>query len=159
MVIQSVEIENQDEVLGQLNNITSMGKDLTPLLGLLVRDFYKTQRNMVFRAGQNVAGRGKYKDLKQKTKDQKRRQVGFVYPIMVRSRRLERSLTIPGSTENITKIGKLKAQIGTKVPYAIAHQKPSAKSRLPKRPVIIPELYEKRWMRTIEQYAKKMVGD
>lgn len=150
MVIKAIEIKNQRHILGQLTKLTSRLSNLTPLFGNLASDFYIIERNVIFQ------GRpGKFPDLKQTTKDQKRRLFHSEYPVLVGSGRLRQSLTAPGARDNITRIGKLTATLGTKTPYANFLQ--FGTRNMDKRPPIIPELYEKRWTRSTEAFLKKVM--
>jgi len=151
-VKQPIKLEGEKELLRALNNVGKVAKDLRPLWITLFLDFYKTEENMVFRSGQNVGGPGKYRDLKESTKRQKRRRYGSEYPVLVASGRLKRSLSKPGG-ENIARSTKTEGEIGTRVPYGILLQEGTR--NMPSRPPIIMGLLIKRWQRTIDTYGRK----
>ena len=61
-------------------------------------------------------GPGKYKDLSDQYKDQKERETGFTYPILVRSGKLMRSMIQPDNSDSVNKIvNKNILVLGTKV--------------------------------------------
>ena len=115
--------------------------DLTVPLTLMSREWYKGNRS-IFDLGRQ--GPGKYTDLTDEYSDQKFRDVGFVYPILVRSGKLMRSMTIPDDPNSVnTVINKVSLILGTKVtnkkgkPYPIYLQAGSTKIGLPSRPHVL----------------------
>lgn len=93
------------------------GKKLDNLsvpLKLISRSWFKGNRSQ-FDLGRK--GPGKYKDFKNEdVKEQKAREVGFTYPILVRSGKLMRSMTDSTNPDSVNKIINKKILIlGTKV--------------------------------------------
>ncbi len=71
-------------------------------------------------------------------------------PTLVREGTLKDSLT-KGNPWTIEKIEPLQVTLGTKVPYALYHQRGTG--NMPKRPVIaVPETQRTRWHKIIQRY-------
>lgn len=104
-------------------------KDLTIPLTLISKDFYKSEAAIF-----NLGGPGQYPDLKEKTKIQKQKQVGFVYPILKRSGALAKSMLNPTDGNAINFIAnKNTLVLGTRVQYGVFHQSDSARKKIPLR--------------------------
>lgn len=111
-----------------------------------------------------LKGPGKYVDLKAKYKEEKKKAVGFVYPILKRTGALMESLTNPTSTKSVNTIlnGNV-LLLGTKIPYGPPHQDGAPKINLPKRPFILlgpeqvapPEINRRAdaWVEMIRDYC------
>jgi hypothetical protein len=83
-------------------------KDLRIPLELIRESWFKGNRSIFA-----LSGPGRYVDLSASYKRQKRRQVGFVYPILRKSGLLEAALTEPGNTNSISQlIGKKSLDLG-----------------------------------------------
>jgi len=93
----------------------------TPLKSIS-NDFYRSER-LIFK----LKSPGGYEDLSPSTKVSKQRKVGFLYPILKLTGRLERSITSSSTTDSILRIGSKTLKIGTKVPYGIFHQRGTRK--------------------------------
>lgn len=92
--------------------------DLTIPLRLILEDFYRSNR-----ATFEKRGAGGYEDLSDKYKARKRRQVGFVYPILVRSGALRGSATNSKDRNAYSRIINRSAiEFGSRLPYAAAVQ-------------------------------------
>lgn len=140
--------------------------DLTIPYTLITKSWFKGNRAIFA-----LKGPGKYVDLTPGYKKQKKKAVGFVYPILRRSGALERSITEPGDPASISLIiNKTTLILGTKVPYGKYHQ--FGTKRLPKRPFILvgaeqvspPDLNRRReaWLQIISDYvmqASRKFGD
>jgi len=148
-------VEGKDEVVRDIRKVFNKLHDLRPLFESLASDFYKTEKNMIFRSGQNVNGPGKYEDLRPRTKVLKMQSIGRIYPILDWTGRLKKSLSDRGSKDNITTITKRKMTLGTKVPYAKNLFRGT--KRMVARPPIIMELLEPRFTRTINTYFSDVV--
>ena len=90
----------------------------------IMGDRFIESRKFIF--DENRSGPGVYKDLSARYKRQKmaltkKRGRGFIYPILLLTGRLKKSLTQMGG-ENIKIVGKKSLEIGTEVPYGIKHQ-------------------------------------
>lgn len=88
--------------------------NLSVPLKLISRSWFKGNRSQ-FDLGRK--GPGKYIDFKyEDVKEQKEREVGFVYPILVRSGKLMRSMTDASNPDSVNKIVNKRVLIlGTKV--------------------------------------------
>ena len=116
MTLARIELQNTKSISEKFKLLEKKGNDLRPLFGEMITAFYKVQKNIVFRNGR-ASGPGRYADLKKVTQDKKSKEFGFIYPVLVASGRLMNSFK-KGGSENITKITKLRAEAGSRVPYA-----------------------------------------
>lgn len=128
--------------------------DLTLPLIQISRDWYKSNRALT-----NLKGPGKYKDLKESTKKQKRRKYGSEYPILFATGRLLGSVTLPGTVDAVSEvINKNTLILGTTVPYARYHQ--YGTKTLAIRPMVLigadgdKERTLFRWASIINNYVK-----
>lgn len=92
--------------------------------------YYKNKDKIYF-SGSKV---NEFIDLTEKTKIQKRKKYGFVYPILQATGRLKKSLISKNSSESIFKITNLSLTIGTSNKYYKYHHRGIKK--LPKRQVV-----------------------
>lgn len=154
MAINAIQIEGAEEIREKINNLIALGKDLRPQFESIASDFYKSQRQIVFSATP-----GKYDDLKDSTKKQKEKKVGFVYPILVQSGRLRDSLTIRDGQDNITIIKKDYLEMGTSTPYAKYLQFGAPKRNMPARPPILISVggRKERWLRILETAMQEAI--
>lgn len=129
---------------------------------LITKDWFKSNRAIFA-----LAGPGKYDDLSEKYKDQKQKAVGFIYPILKRSGKLEQSLTNPGDSASIAQIiNKTILILGTKDRTAVWHQ--GGTKKMPARPPVLlgaeqvspPELNRRRdaWYKIIESYVEQVLA-
>lgn len=153
--------------------------DLTIPLIEISKDFYKSEQ-AIFK----LKGPGQYPDLggfnpdeiapgstksrREIAKDQKQKQVGFIYPILKREGRLADSLLNPSHSDAINQIvNKSNLIIGTKVPYAVYHQSDAPRSIIPLRKFLFigPEAIQfardpvlsgrlQRWTGILEEFVK-----
>lgn len=135
--------------------------DLTLPLNLISREWFKSNRAIF-----SLAGAGKYVDLSVLYKKAKKRDVGFVYPILKKSGALEKSITDPGDDGAVSYIiNRISLALGTSVPYAVYHHEGRGQ---PKRPVVLfgneqvaPGALNKRvkiWETILMDYAKQVSG-
>lgn len=142
--------------------------DLTIPLTEISRQWFKSNRAIF-----TLQSAGKYVDLSAPYKKAKKRDVGFVYPILKRSGALERSITNPSDNNAVSYIiNKLALAVGTSVtnekgvPYpAIIHE---GRGSQPERLVVLfgneqiaPPQLNKRiegWRRTLLDYAAQVSG-
>jgi len=154
-----IELLNKQRLIAGLERAKRATEDLRLPLGLIRADFYKSEKS-IFR----LKSPGQYDDLNAEYKKAKAREVGFVYPILKRTGRLEESVTSPSSPDsNSYIINKDTLVIETKVPYAIYHQEGT--SKMPRRPFFIigPESPKhatsemqgrlERWLNILNDYA------
>lgn len=125
----SYSIENDAKFRAGLKAAAAAVGDLTIPLTLISKDFYRSEK-AIFK----LKGPGQYDDLKEKTKDDKRRKGFSVYPILKRTGRLEGSLTNPTHPEAYNQIlNKTILVIGTDVPYGVYHQSDRPRKKIPLR--------------------------
>jgi len=124
------ELHNAAELNAAIARAKDVSKDLTiPLMGI-ARHWFKTNRAIF-----TLKGPGQYPDLSRKYKKAKASSVGFVYPILKRTGRLEESITNPSHSDAIAQvINRDTVILGTKVPYGIYHQLGGQK--IPYRPFV-----------------------
>ena len=126
-------VENDKAFLDGIDRLSRATKDFRIPFGLISKSFFQGNKKIF-----TLKSAGQYPDLKDKTKTQKQREVGFVYPILKRTGRLESSLTGGNSPEAINVIGKKSLLLGTSVDYAIYHQSDEVRSKIPlRKPVFI----------------------
>ena len=142
--------------------------DLTIPLTLMAREWFKGNRSIF---DSNRKGPGRYVDLSDTYKKTKKRDVGFVYPILKRSGRLMRSITQASNPDSINMIlNKNTMVLGTKVEYGIYHQSQEPRNKMPYRPFLFVgveqiaphDIYENRlnnWIKILESYFEQKVGD
>jgi len=112
------DFENRKEFQQILKNAASQISDLSFPMGEISRDFYISER-AIFK----LQSPGGFPDFKnERSKKQKLSEVGFLYPLLKRSGKLEKSITEEGSPGNITKITSRDATVGTNISYAKFHQ-------------------------------------
>jgi len=153
-------VENDKAFIKALNKLDRAVSDFRIPFGLISKEFFQGNKKVF-----SLKGPGQYPDLADSTKEQKKREVGFVYPILKRTGRLESSLTGGNSPEAVNAIGKKLLLLGTTVPYAIFHQSDKSRTRLPlRKPVFIsgPPLEQgiadrvsgrkQAWLNIIDQY-------
>lgn len=148
-----------DQALKRASKVT---KDLRIPLKLIRFDFFKSNA-----AIWGLKGPGQYEDIQNKT--QKEKAVGFVYPILKATGRLERSMSAPGERGNpdtIKTLTKTALTIGSRVPYGIFHQ--FGTKFLPVRPFLFigPEAKKfargptagrpNRWLNILNDYVFKV---
>ena len=108
---------NEQQFNAFLREALKVTDDLRPAFGSIANDFFRSEK-LIFK----LKSPGGYKDIKESTKRQKRRSVGFIYPILKRSGKLEKSITQKGAPGNIFKLGKQSLVIGTDIEYGLFHQ-------------------------------------
>jgi phage gpG-like protein len=166
MSFVSYAVENDLAFRKTLKDAAKAVDDLTLPLNLITKDFYKSQK-AIFK----LKGPGEYPDLSPKYKKQKQKKVGFTYPILKLTGRLEGSTTNPTHPEAINRIIRNRVlEIGTKVPYAGYHQQDERPGqKIPMRKVLFigPESKKgakgdpvkgrlERWLGIIETYVNEV---
>lgn len=107
------DFENRQIFLSSIERAAKKVSDLRFPMGEIARDFYESEK-VIF----NLKSPGGFPDFKnEKSRRQKIREVGFQYPLLKRSGRLERSITQKGAPGNITILGKQSVVVGTKIKY------------------------------------------
>ncbi len=147
------EIQNAKEFAASIARAKAQAADLTGPLKLIAKDFHRSQK-AVFQSSN-------FADLSESYKKQKRKDVGFVYPILKRSGALERSTTgesDPNAVVNIDNRDTL--FIGSRLSYAGFIDRGTRK--MPARPLFqIDDLRLARWVKilndhVLEQLAKEV---
>jgi phage gpG-like protein len=143
----SYEVVNDERVASALRRAADVSNDLKVPFAMIAKDFQKS-RKAIFA----LQSAGEYPDLSTRPffawwekdedlrrqfdggyKEYKRAKFGFSYPILKQSGRLEKSVTDGGDPENITRIGPIEMEMGTRVPYAIHHQFGAPRANIPMR--------------------------
>lgn len=138
----SIKVEISDGFKAALQEAASMADDLSVPLGLILKDFYKTEK-IIFA----LKGPGKYEDYKygadSKYGKLKEKKAGFRYPLLVGPNRkgheggaLAASVLAPDAPGSIGRIGKKELEIGTSISYAASHQFGSSKRSIARRPFL-----------------------
>lgn len=166
----SYSIQNDAAFRAGLDRALNTVTDLRIPYGLILQDFYKSQR-AIFK----LKSAGLYPDFKGerdqdgKTPYQKRKlkKFGFDYPLLKATGKLEKSTTTPNSEGSVSKITPLTLVFGTSIPYAIYHQSDSPRSKIPLRKMIFigPEAPRfatseqkgrlQRWLNILNDYVLK----
>ena len=136
MPINGIVFEGDTELSEALAKLVRKSKDLRPVFETIISDFYISNAGNIF----GLKDKGQYTDLKDETKDFKRRSPksqARPYPILLFEGRLRDSLTRRNDPEAIAVSRPTELILGTKVPYAGYHQAPSPSSPLPPRPVLL----------------------
>lgn len=114
MVKTSYKVDPQQLFARSLADAQARVRDLSEPLSKIADDFYRSNR-----ATFSKRGAGGYPDLTAAYKVSKRKQVGFVYPILVRSGALQRSATSRTDRNSFLEISDGNTiSFGSKLPYA-----------------------------------------
>jgi len=114
VVKTSYKVSNLAEFQARLREAQGVANDLTEPLEAIAADWYRSERGSFA-----YPGAGPYRDLTARYKVRKRRAVGAVYPILVRTGRLKKSATDPSSLDSVVAIRDRKyLTIDSRVPYA-----------------------------------------
>ncbi len=112
---------------------------------------------------------GKYADPKPSTVRSKLRNPGFVFPLLIKSGRLSKSLLSKSDKENVLEIGRASLVMGTTTPHAIFHQE-GTKFMPARKPIFIsggPKEDAKdasaggrlnRWLNIINDHILQLLG-
>lgn len=159
-----VKIEFLDEDLqNAIKETLKEVDDLTIPYKLMVDSWYKSNRSIF-----SLKSPGKYPDLSPRYKRYKKKEFGFIYPILKASGRLEDSMINPGGESISYVFNKRTLVLGTKVPYGKYHQLGKG---VPLRPFVLlgaeqvspPEINRRRdnWIKLLNDYvlqASKQIG-
>lgn len=138
--------------------------DLTIPLTLITRSWFKSNRAIF-----SLKGPGKYADLSEPYKIRKEKEVGFIYPILVKSGALANSMINPGDPHSVSQIlDKQQLILGTSVSYGYVHQYGSKKKNIPSRPFVLvggeqavaPEIDNRReaWIAILNDYVMQVAA-
>ena len=131
MVTTSYIVENDEAFQRAIDRLALATNDFRIPFGLIAKEFYRGNKKIF-----SLKSAGKYPDLSEKYKVAKKREVGFVYPILLKTGRLASSLTNAGDPETVRVITKKGLLLGTDVPYTKFHQSDAARSKIPQRKVV-----------------------
>ena len=126
--VTSYIVENDDDFNKALDRLAAVTNDFRIPFGLIAKEFYRGNKKIF-----TLQSAGKYEDLNEKYKKTKKREVGFVYPILFKSGRLASSLVNAGDPEAVRVITKQNLLLGTDVPYLKYHQSDRPRTKLPLR--------------------------
>ena len=133
----SYSVDNDRKFRNALKKASEVSDDLRIPLGLILRDFYKSQQ-AIFK----LKGPGKYpafkgainpKTNRTRYQDYKINKYGFDYPLLVATGKLANSLLGPNNPGSISKITKLSLVFGTSIDYGVYHQSDEPRKHLPLR--------------------------
>jgi phage gpG-like protein len=133
----SYTVDNDNKFRNAIKKASEVSQDLRVPFGLILRDFYKSEQ-----AIWKLKGPGKYPPFKgpkdpktglTKYQARKRKDVGFDYPLLVRTGSLAASLSGPNNNGSISKITKLSLVFGTSIKYGVYHQSDEPRSKIPLR--------------------------
>lgn len=161
-------VENDLKVARAIDRAIKAGVDLTIPFAIIAKDFYKSRKAIFL-----LSGPGGYPDLNEKYKVRKQKAVGFTYPILKLTGRLEKSVTDEQSPDNVTRIDPESLDMGTTVEYADAHQQegPKKSGKMPLRKFLFigPESvkfadseisgFPKRALNTLNSHILRTLGE
>lgn len=144
-----VEVQGADELARGFRGLISRLNNLRPFYKSISSDFFRSNEALVFR---NSPGR--FTDLKQETKDRKLARFNRVYPILVATGKLRRSLSDKSDTNSVNRISSTSLEIGTKIPYARFHQEGKG---VPERTILSVDIGRRafRWTRILNDTIEK----
>lgn len=125
----SYKVDNDKAFRNALDRAKGLTSDLTIPLKDIARDFYRSEKAIF-----QLSGPGQYPDLSETYKERKRKEVGFVYPILKRSGALADSV-LSGSDSNAVYqiLAKNTLILGTSLEYGAFHQSDSPRFKIPLR--------------------------
>lgn len=130
-------VDNDRKFRNAIKKAAEVSTDLRIPFGLILKDFYKSEA-AIFK----LKGPGKYPPFKgeinpktgrTKYQQEKIADVGFDYPLLVRTGSLSASLLGPNNRGSISKITNLSLTFGTSIDYGIYHQSDAPRSKIPLR--------------------------
>jgi len=146
-LVTSYILENDKDFQAALDRLAATCTDFRIPFGLISKEFYKSNQKMF-----KLKSQGLYPDLggfnpsrivgangetgRDRAKRLKKREVGFVYPLLVRTGRLASSLVNSSDPETVNIVTKSSLVLGTDVPYAIYHQSDKPRRIIPQRKVV-----------------------
>lgn len=174
---------NDEQFRAAIQKASDSLKDLRVPFNLIYLDFYRSEKAIFqlkgpgkyepfkkskgsYRAGES-GGQSFVTDSESPYQKRKKAEVGFDYPLLVRSGRLAASLSGPGNPGNVTQVSPLTLVIGTTVPYGVYHQSDEPRSKMPLRKFVFigPEAARfatddqigrlQRWLGYIDDYLER----
>ncbi len=129
--VTSYIVENDEDFKRALDRLALATNDFRIPFGLIAKEFYRSNKKIF-----SLQSAGKYPDLSEQYKKTKKRQVGFIYPILFKTGRLASSLVNPSDPETVRIITKQNLLLGTDVPYTKFHQSDRPRTKIPQRKVV-----------------------
>lgn len=124
-------VENDEDFQRAIDRLALATNDFRIPFGLIAKEFYRSNKKIF-----TLKSAGKYEDLSPRYADAKLRDVGFKYPILLRTGRLASSLVNPSDGEAIRNVSKTGLELGTSVPYTKFHQSDEPRTKIPLRKVV-----------------------
>ena len=142
-------VENDVVILRALTRLSKQVDDMRIPFGLISKEFFQGNKKIF-----SLKGPGKYPKLgglnptekvkfegreitkRERAEITKKREVGFIYPLLKRSGDLEKSLTNPRGAGAINVRTKRSLFLGTAINYAVHHQFGTTKMNI-RKPVFI----------------------
>lgn len=133
----SYSVDNDKKFRRAIAKASEVSQDLRVPFGLILRDFYKSEQS-IFKlksAGKYPPFKGAINPITGMTEYQaaKKKDVGFDYPLLVRTGSLAASLLGPSNKGSVSKVTQLSLTFGTSIEYGIYHQSDDARSKMPLR--------------------------
>lgn len=122
--------EKKSNISKLLKQLSKRTDDLSPVLKAIGNDFFRTNKKLIFSESP-----GRFDDLKIGYKFEKSKY-NSIYPILVRSGALQRSLTLKTDSDAIFKVYRKSIRLGTKIDYAYVHQHGRRDGSVPARPPV-----------------------
>ena len=145
--VTSYIVENDEAFRRALDRLALATNDFRIPFGLIAKEFYRGNKKIF-----SLKSPGKYPPLggltpnapsgfgsqskRERAETLKERQVGFIYPIMVKTGRLASSLVNANDPETVRVITKQNLLLGTDVPYTKFHQSDKPRTKIPLRKVV-----------------------
>lgn len=155
----------------KINHAVGVFRDMSEFFNEISSDWHRTNDVELFKGR---SGPGRYKDLNEKYKEQKREKAGFVYPVLKgENERIFDGLTKKTSPYSVNEVKKDSLVMGVKdIPYAETHQKGlrvrtrHGSFKMPERPFIFNEetgtknfhLMINRWKKLFTYYYQRKLG-
>jgi hypothetical protein len=125
----SYSVDNDRLFREALAKAREQSSDLRIPLGLIARDFFKSQKAIWM-----LKSEGGYPPLAQSTIDRKERANKPIYPLLKDTGLLEQSMTNPKHPQGVNLIvNKTTLLLGTKVEYGVYHQSDRPRKKIPLR--------------------------
>ena len=122
-------IENIAQFNAALDEVKREASDLRTAFKLIAADWRKSQKTIF-----QLKSRGGYTDLSERYKKQKKKNVGFLYPILRGATgNLEDSVTKRTDSNHVEIVTKQNLIIGTSIPYGVFHNSHAARKKIPQR--------------------------
>ena len=142
-------VANDEAFRDLLDKVSKNVSDFRIPFGLIAKDFYRSNRKLFtlkspglypdyggFNPNAPDRFQGEFLTRRDAARLRKKRQVGFVYPMMVRDGGLAASLLGPRNAGAVFEKTKTSLVLGTDIKYAIYHQSDRPRKKLPQRKVV-----------------------